>query len=108
MNNPDTQKSLKSFVASKIKTRDEKLKEILSKEEQRYVLTDYELFFKGGIEALQAAGIGDLELKPLVLAQKSNATELDLLEQRIELEQLLETDNDFQDATQYTSLDNAS
>lgn len=102
MNNPDTQKSLKIFVSSKIKTRDEKLKETPTKDEQRFILTDYELFFKGGIEALQAAGISDLDLKPLVLAQKSNATELDLLEQRIELEALLETDGDYVNETQYT------
>ena len=90
MTNPDAKKSLKQFVVSKIKARDEKLAQTTDLEDQRYVLTDYDLFFKGAVEALQAVGIDAEDHKPVQMAQTANATQLQLLEQRIELEDMLE------------------
>lgn len=92
MSNPDAKKSLKQFVVTKIKSRDEKLAQTTDLEDQRYVLTDYDLFFKGAVEALQAIGVDTEDQKPVQMAQTANATQLQLLEQRIELEDLLEDD----------------
>ncbi len=90
MTNPEAKKSLKQFVVSKIKARDEKLTQTTDLEDQRYVLTDYDLFFKGAVEALQAVGVDTEDQKPVQMAQAANATQLQLLEQRIELEDMLE------------------
>lgn len=96
MTNPEAKKSLKQFVVSKIKARDEKLAQTTDLEDQRYVLTDYDLFFKGAAEALEtigpSLGLDSEDQKPVQMAKTANATQLQLLEQRIELEDMLEDD----------------
>lgn len=98
MTNPEAKKLLKQFVVSKIKARDEKLAQTSDLEDQRYVLTDYDLFLKGATEVLEAIGL-PLEFdaedqKPIQMAKTANATQLQLLEQRIELEDMLEDDTE--------------
>lgn len=98
MTNPEAKKSLKQFVISKIKARDEKLSQTNDLEDQRYVLTDYDLFFKGAAEALETVGpalaLDPEDQKPVQMAKAANSTQLKLLEQRIELEGLLEDDTE--------------
>lgn len=95
MSNPDVKKSLKQFVSSKIKARNEKIKSAGDDlEEQRFVLTDYDLFFKGAVEALAAANVDEEDQKAVQLAQDATSTELKSLEQRIQLAELLDSDED--------------
>lgn len=90
MSNPDVKKSLKQFVLSKIKLRDQKLSENTDQEGQLNVLTDYSLYFKGSVEALQAAGVDMEDLKVVQMVHTSNNTQLESLEQRIALDSLLD------------------
>lgn len=88
----DTRNSIKKFVLEKINSRDEKIASITNLNEQRFVTVDYDLFFEGAISALTVAGVNPDDFKTLVLASNSNKTLMKSIEDKIELFDMLNSE----------------
>lgn len=91
----DVKKQINKLVSTKIKNRDERLKDAAGNtEETGNVLTDYKLYFDGMKDALKAAQVGEDDSKSVYLAAQTNEMELTLLEQRMTLDQALGGEED--------------
>ena len=89
----DAIKNIKKLVSEKITNRNSRLNEATSQsdwDEAGSILTDYRLYFSGCIDALKASGCDQDSLNVFVLADQNNETEMNLLEQRINLQKMLE------------------
>ena len=86
-------KNIKKLVSEKITNRNSRLAESTNVgdwDEAGNLLNDYRLYFSGSLDALRAAGCEPEFISVFELADQNNETEMNLLEQRINLQKMLE------------------
>ena len=90
----DIKKQINKLVASKMQSRNARLQEMRDdNDETANIMTDYRLYFDGARDALEAAGISDSDKQAISLAYDTNETEMKLLEQKMNLDELLNTED---------------
>lgn len=82
-------KQLAGWVSEKFKNSQDKVKAASGIEEMTSVLNDYNLVFNGALGALEAIGVSEADIQPLIKVLELNDADLTAAEKRLQLEQEL-------------------